>query len=160
MSGADNMRFDEAMLNGVGRRLAPPTLRFFYFDQPTVSYGRLQKIDAIQSLIPRGWSAVQRPTGGGLVFHEKDLCLSLCWPRELASPLPYRARDQYRWIHGIILESMGARYRMAACGDPKAMATPFEVRDCFTNPVGYDLMNGNQKVVGGALLFQKEAILY
>jgi lipoate-protein ligase A len=159
MSGQDNMRYDVETLSGIELGSLPPTLRFFRFEKPTVTFGRLQNFQDIASQIPPGWASAQRPTGGGLVFHQDDLCLSLSWPRGQA-PLPRRPQDQYRWIHNILLEAMGSRFRMAACCDAKPSSAPFRIRECFTNPVGYDLMSADQKIVGGALSCRKGATLY
>jgi lipoyl(octanoyl) transferase len=153
------MRYDLALLRNVEQGTEPPTLRFFRFQEPTVTYGRLQKRKDIAPLAPAGWPVVQRPTGGGVVFHEEDQCLSLCWPRGQA-PLPARPQDQYRWIHGAIREALGPELRMAACCDALPAEESFAIRACFKNPVGYDLMKGDQKIVGGALCCQKKAILY
>ena len=153
------MRYDAELLKGVEQRILPPTLRFFRFKSPTVSFGRLQKFDVVAALAPRGWDIVQRPTGGGIVLHDQDFCLSLCWPKGQA-PLPAKPQVQYRWIHSVILEALGPSLRMQACGDCSPTPSPFEIRNCFTSPVGYDVMEGDDKVVGGALSCHKNAILY
>src|SRR5205807_193208 len=144
LSGDDNMRWDVELLNGVERGILPPTLRFFRLKEPTVSYGRLQKLADIAPLVPAGWTSVQRPTGGGIVFHENDLCLSLSWRRE-TTLLPSKPKEVYRWIHTVIREALGAPRRMVSCADTCAEKTPFATRECFTRPVGYDLLDGSQK---------------
>ena len=161
LSGPENMRLDADVLAGVEEGRLPPTLRFFRFNAPTVSFGRLQKLSDVSPLAPFGWDCVQRPTGGGIVFHEGDLCLSLSWAGSL-SPLPNRPQDQYRWIHGIILEALAEdrSLRMAACCDQAAPKEAFPQRTCFNNPVGYDLLQEQQKIVGGALRCTRRATLY
>jgi lipoate-protein ligase A len=161
LSGRETMRVDVDLLNGVERGALPPTLRFFRFKEPTVSYGRLQKLADIVPLVPTGWEAVQRPTGGGIVFHNGDLCLSLAW-RDGGSPLPRRPREQYRWIHAVILEVLMEvkGLRMAGCGDVSPPHEPFGKRACFKNPVGYDLMHEQKKIVGGALCCTRQTTLY
>jgi lipoate-protein ligase A len=60
-----------------------PTLRFFQWDKPTVSYGHLMSLE----------NGVKRPTGGGIVYHETtDLSFSLVWPRG-QNLLPERPRS-------------------------------------------------------------------
>jgi lipoate-protein ligase A len=154
------MRYDAELLAGVERGDLPPTFRFFRFKEPTVSFGRLQKRRDIQPLVPKGWPVIQRPTGGGIVFHENDFCLSLCWPNGLG-PLPKRPQDQYRWIHAIILDVLTEDgLHMAACCDVAKPEEPFLTRACFTNPVGYDLLKNKEKKVGGALRCTRRATLY
>jgi len=155
------MRVDADLLNGVESGARPPTLRFFRFKEPTVSYGRLQKLSDISPRVPAGWDVVQRPTGGGIVSHHGDLCLSLTWAKGTTA-LPARPTEQYRWIHAIILEALGQgnRWRMAACGDVPPPREPFGKRACFNNPVGYDLLREQKKIVGGALRCTRLATLY
>jgi lipoate-protein ligase A len=153
------MRRDADILRGVEEGALPPTLRFFRFKNPTVSFGRLQKPDNIATLAPNGWDIVQRPTGGGIVFHNQDLCLSLIWTRG-QSPLPSKVQDVYRWIHAVIQRAFDESIRMASCADACKKVEPFAVRQCFTQPVGYDLLNGDRKIVGGALLCRRNSFLY
>src|SRR5438105_1859795 len=110
------MRVDADLLNDVERGTCSPTFRLFSFKEPTVSYGRLQKLSDISPCVPAGWDVVQRPTGGGIVFHDGDLCVSLTWP-DGRPPLPQRPQEQYRWIHAIILEVLSQEndLRMAGC---------------------------------------------
>jgi lipoate-protein ligase A len=153
------MRYDVDLLKAVEEGNVPPTVRFFRFKEPTVSFGRLQKLKDIAPLVPPGWASVQRPTGGGIVFHKIDLCLSLSWRRETV-PLPSNLHDVYRWIHTVIREALGDHLRMASCADGCNKKAPFATRECFMNPVSYDLLNGKQKVVGGALHCRRNAFLY
>ena len=161
MSGQENMDFDRETFRQVEQGLQPPTLRFFLFKEPTVTFGRLQKLESLRTKIPQGWPAVQRPTGGGLVLHQNDLCLSLCWAHG-QSPMPMHVQDQYRWIHSVIQAALKdvLPLEMAACGDCAEPTQAFEDRECFVQPVGYDLINGKKKRVGGALYHSKQASLY
>jgi len=162
MSGADNMAFDCETLRRVGDNQQQPTLRFFRFKEPTASYGRLQTLDYLSSKIPSGWPAVRRPTGGGMVLHDNDLCFSLVWRRG-EPPVPSRFRDQYRWIHDIVLNALkplAPGTSMATCRDCAPAAEAFETRECFTAPVVFDLILNKTKILGGALRHERAASLY
>ena len=161
MSGADNMAYDLNTLRMIQNENHPPVLRFFHWSRPAVSYGKHQSLDEICSLIPSGWDTVQRPTGGGLVFHGKDLCLSLCWSNG-QPPLPTRLKDHYAWIHNVIMEALRpfAETRLANGRDCSTPSSPFAARDCFTKPVAFDVLRGRQKIVGGALCRHKDTLLY
>jgi lipoate-protein ligase A len=182
MSGEENMEYDRRTLNQVAHNGARATLRFFRWARPTVSFGRLQRIDRIKNLVPKGWETVQRPTGGGIVFHKEDLCLSLCWPQG-HPPLPLKATAQYEWIHRVVLEALGdlQSLRLVNCKDSfspdapgqiasgdqygqplhsQSVRAPFENRQCFQSPVGFDVLSGDQKIVGGALARQRGVTLY
>ena len=161
LSGVDNMRLDAECLKGVEQEQVPATLRFFRFKEPTLSYGRLQKLVDVLPLLPDGWAPVQRPTGGGIVRHDGDLCFSLCW-KEGQAPLPKKPQEQYRWIHSIVLEALSGNVaaRMASCCDVAEPKEPFSIRTCFQNPVGFDLLQDQKKIVGGALRCTRRATLY
>ena len=160
LSGEENMRYDADLFHAVEQGIQSPTVRFFQFKEPTVSYGLLQIIEDIRPLVPQGFATVQRPTCGGIVFHKHDLCLSLCWPKGFPL-LPQRPHDQYRAIHTIILEALeDDNLRLACCGDVSAPLEPFAGRQCFTQPVGFDVLKNNRKIVGGALYLGRRATLY
>jgi lipoate-protein ligase A len=160
MQGRDTMAYDEQTLEQL-QQGAAPAVRFYQWLSPTISFGRLQKQEHIRDLIPQGWKAVQRPTGGGIVFHDQDLCVSLCW-REGDAPLPTRLKEVYPWIHGIIREALApfSDLQMARCDDCQTAETPFQSRQCFTEPVVFDLLRKGKKVVGGALCRRGDAFLY
>ena len=161
MSGAANMQFDLSSLHKLRNGYASPILRFFRWNTPTVSYGKHQSLEAIRSRVPAGWDTVQRPTGGGIVLHDQDLCFSLCWTIG-QPPLPARLKDHYAWIHGIVLKALVSEpdTRLATCNDCTAKPTSFALRDCFTEPVGYDVLASGHKIVGGALCRQQNTFLY
>src|SRR5512133_2181915 len=75
---AFNMAFDETLLTG-----APfsetPVLRFYGWTQPAASFGYFQKyadVEALTDLRP----LVRRPTGGGIVPHDRDWTYSVAVP--------------------------------------------------------------------------------
>jgi len=155
------MRYDAELLQRVEQGSETSTLRFFRFSRPTVSYGRLQKLRDVTALVPTGWEVVQRPTGGGIVFHQDDFCFSLCW-KAGSGPMSFRPQEQYRWIHSVVLDALNEekRMRMAACCEAVPSGERFAVRTCFQNPVRYDLLRGQEKILGGALRCTRRATLY
>jgi lipoate-protein ligase A len=162
MSGEANMREDAEALSAMADGSMPPTLRLFQFSEPTVTYGRLQDRDSIRALAPTGWPIARRPTGGGIVLHQKDQCFSLCW-RPGTAPLPKSPKAIYGWIHRAVHEALRPLLdtRLAFCQDADSYnSAPFNKRLCFKEPVGYDLLSGDQKVLGGALAVQRSAVLY
>jgi len=155
------MRWDEENLAAVIQRRQPPTLRFFHFSEPTLSYGRLQNLTIVRTLTPTGWPVVRRPTAGGHVRHENDLCLSLCW-RTGTPPMPRAVTQVYEWVHRLIFNALPPLegLRLAACCDTPKAGAPFDQRNCFREPVGHDILLNAQKIAGGALAVKKGGILY
>jgi lipoate-protein ligase A len=159
MRGEENMAWDKDTLSAVAQKISGPTLRLFQFSEPTVSIGRLQRLAQVQPVIPAGWPLVQRPTAGGIVFHQNDQCFSLCW-RPGTVPIPRAPRDIYAWIHALVLQALKPfnHFHLNACCAPTSR--PHDQRQCFADPVAQDVMRGDTKVVGGAMAFQKNAVLY
>lgn len=154
------MSYDQETLRQVAQG-AHPVLRFFSWSRPAVSYGRLQRPEAVSRMAPEGWELVQRPTGGGVVFHDQDLCLSLAF-RLGEPPLPKSFRELYAWIHGVMQRGLAAieTLKMATCRDCATEKSPFMQRRCFQEPVAFDLLRRDQKIVGGAFCRQGVALLY
>jgi lipoate-protein ligase A len=77
------MAEDEAIAHAVGRGEAPPTIRFYAWDRPTVSLGRFQAAQGAMALgaCERwGVDVVRRPTGGMAVLHDDEITYSICTP--------------------------------------------------------------------------------
>ena len=173
LPGDRQMQIDRDALAAV--RVDEPALRlrFFQWTEPTVTFGYLMDPARV-----REWAAgfgttpiVQRPTGGGAVFHQPtDLSLSLLWARP-AGIFPEKPRACYEAIHrhlsaglaaylmsrGELSDSQSLYLRPAnSCAAPTT--NRFSV--CFDEPVCHDVMRGPKKVIGGALRITKMAILY
>lgn len=152
LSGAENMRVDEELLALQRTPGALPVLRFFLWWEPTVSYGRLQSPEKVLDRArPLGDTDkfVRRPTGGGLVRHDKDLSLSLAWRRD-HSGFPRCLKDIYRALHETV------RTALRELGVETALHIPKGRNGggrgvCFAEPVEDDLLLGGRKVLGGAL---------
>ena len=77
-SASYNMALDEAIAISVRNREAPPTLRLYSWDRPSLSLGCFQKTADLdldycrQNIIP----IVRRPTGGRAILHSDELTYS------------------------------------------------------------------------------------
>jgi lipoate-protein ligase A len=150
------MIIDENLLEEQREPSAVPVLRFFRWERPTISHGRLQDPRWVEEAARQAEQAegravdvVRRPTGGGTVRHDKDLSFSLAWRRNHAT-LPKCLKDAYRAIHE------AARLALAAKGIKTEFylpaAKPTDIPGfCFTEPAEDDLMWNRKKILGGAL---------
>ena len=133
--GSYNLSFDARLLE---KRFPQTVLRFYSWSRRCVSYGYFQN----PPLNPK-WPAYRRVTGGGTVFHDKDLTYSLIYPRD--SYLPWSVRRSYCEIHRVIqeaLQSLGiATFQ---CTEEKRGGF------CFTSPVPGDLLYQERKIAGAA----------
>jgi lipoate-protein ligase A len=73
-----NMALDEAIATFVKAGDAPPTLRFYGWDTPSVSIGAFQKLSDINLQYCKSHSIaiVRRPTGGRAILHGDELTYS------------------------------------------------------------------------------------
>lgn len=155
LDGAANMALDEALLLTRLRGEAPPTLRFFSWDPPTVSLGYGQPLDGrvdLGAAAAMGIGVVRRPTGGSAILHEGP-------DRELTYSVTAMAEDfpgaddllaTYQWIGRALeagLNALGAAVAMVSVqpSDPRSMPA-----FCFARTGSYELEANGLKVVGSA----------
>ncbi|HRY28440.1 MAG TPA: hypothetical protein P5079_00220 [Elusimicrobiota bacterium] len=160
LSGEENMRRDRELLENQRRPDARPTLRFFRWSSPTLTYGKLQGEGPARQAAQAFGAAhvVRRPTGGGMVLHDKNLSLSLTWPRR-SRAFPASSRSLYRTVHQIL------KTALRECGTETSFFVPETSRKagpglCFSEPVTDDLMWRGKKVAGGALRATRWGFLY
>lgn len=163
LDGATNMALDEAILQARIHEIAPPTLRFFSWDPPTISLGYGQRLDAINVEACRQFSVglVRRPTGGSAIYHDT-------LEREVTYSVVARGGDfdgsgdlleTYRWIGAGLtagLRRLGVPAEMVPVkpSDPSAMPT-----FCFARTGSYEVEVGGKKLVGSAQRRQGGAFL-
>ncbi|GHU29651.1 octanoyltransferase LipM [Spirochaetia bacterium] len=78
-----NMALDEALLQSISHDNAPPTLRFYGWNPPAVSIGSSLNITDVlneDACSRYNIDIVRRISGGGAVFHHKELTYSIIIP--------------------------------------------------------------------------------
>lgn len=124
----------------------PPILRFFFFEQPTLTLGRLEarRLDLSQLAYPYEI----RPTGGRAVLHgEGDICYSIIAATDY--PLVGGALlESYRKISGILAYALRGLDREVRLSDEKHLG--LEAGHCFSAPSFAELTLQGKKVAGGA----------
>ena len=107
-SAFTNMAMDRAELVSISKGNAPPTVRFFTWKPKAISIGYFQSLkeevdlDACKNL---GVDYVRRITGGGAVFHDKELTYSIVIP-ESHSQVPKNIMESYGRICGAIIKGL------------------------------------------------------
>ena len=133
--GSSNLAFDARLLT---RNFPFPILRFYSWNPPCISYGYFQ-IPPETKNIP----AYRRITGGGIVFHDKDLTYSLTYPR--STTLPWSIKRSYIEIHCVIRRSLATLgVGVVQCG----VDAPGNF--CFESPIEGDLLYQGKKIAGAA----------
>lgn len=103
-----NMAIDQAVMEGVGRGVSPPTIRFYRWNPSAVSIGYFQSLEEevdLEECRRDGVDWVRRITGGGAVYHDYhgEVTYSVIAPEKL---FPRDIRESYRLICGWIIDGL------------------------------------------------------
>jgi lipoate-protein ligase A len=156
--GPSQMALDHALLDSVDRNPASVVLRTYEWSVPTLSLGFFQSISDVDSSVRwKNFPVVRRPSGGGALFHHREVTYALVVPR--FHPLACRPSALYRAVHSSIgerLRSLGldARRRGEVAKNPEGK--PFL---CFLDQDSEDVIVNTVKVVGSAQRRRPSAVL-
>ena len=153
-SPAWNMAADELMLREAAA-LGQAALRFYSWDQPSSSFGYFQRYADVE-----GWTElrplIRRPTGGGLVQHDKDE-----WTYSLTFPPCHpwwqlKAEESYRRVHDWL------RRAFERCGVVTELCPetrPAGAGQCFVGAEKSDLLYCGNKIAGAAQRRNRSGLL-
>src|SRR5437588_10941540 len=140
-SAALNMAIDEALFETA----AIPSIRFYKWDHPALSFGYSGKFSDVASRAPER-DIVRRWTGGGIVFHGEDLTYSIVIPADHPA-FSESSMSIYENVHAAIraaLATAGKNAELAENAGPKISES------CFANAVRADGMWNGRKIAGAA----------
>ncbi len=153
--GVTNMAIDEALL--AAARPGEGTWRWYAWSEPTVSFGRNERIAgriAPGQLAASRLGAVRRPTGGRALLHHRELTYCVTMP--LAASVPWRAA--YDAVNAVLLAGLreaGVPVELAVGGEAVAPDGPV----CFDRPASGELTVRGRKLVGSAVWRHGDAYL-
>ena len=150
---ARNMAVDEALLHAAPTH-ARPVLRFYGWTEPAASFGYFQhyaEIEKLTHLRP----LVRRPTGGGLVPHDRDWTYSLAIPPN-APWYQFSAVDSYHQIHAWI---QSAFQKIGLTTDLAPQAHRAGPGQCFVGHEKSDLLWLGRKIAGAAQRRTRDGLL-
>ncbi len=148
-----NMAADEALLHHV-RDLARPVLRYYSWTLPAATFGYFQRhaeVAAATLLRP----LIRRPTGGGIVPHDRDWTYSLtvppghCW-------YELKATESYRKMHQWVVDAfhrLGVPTELAPC------CRRSQPGQCFMGYEQFDVLWGGRKIAGAAQRRNRDGLL-
>ncbi len=129
-----NMAMDRAILEAHRTGLVPPTVRVYGWTPSAISIGYFQgmteEVD-VQACQQHGVDCVRRITGGGAVFHDKELTYSIVIA-ESHPKIPRNILESYGRICGALVRGLGGL----------SIASSFA-------PIN-DIVVGSQKISGNA----------
>jgi lipoate-protein ligase A len=149
-SAALNMAIDEALLETA----TVPTIRFYHWDHPALSFGYFGKFDDVAD---HDRDIVRRWTGGGVVFHGEDLTYSIVIPRT-DTAFGESSMSIYEKVHNAICSALHACGQTAELVNVAALQPAdstvtdrrYNKNSCFANPVRADVLANGRKVAGAA----------
>ena len=156
--GPTQMALDHALLDSVDSDPTCAVLRTYEWSEPTLSLGYFQTIAEAES--DSRWSGmpiVRRMSGGGALFHDRELTYALVVPR--SHPLAVRPSTLYRAVHSAIASRMRAMGIAASRRgeDQGSLAShPFL---CFLDRDYEDVLVEGTKIVGSAQRRRPFAVL-
>jgi lipoate-protein ligase A len=159
--GPTNMAVDLALLDAVDADPWAAVLRTYGWTEPTLSLGYFQTYVTIESQARwRGVPLVRRPSGGGALWHDREITYALVIPR--SQPSASRASDLYRAVHEAIarlLAEHGVAARRRGPVDPPGPDGPERPFLCFADRDPEDVVLGPAKLVGSAQRRRPRAVL-
>ena len=150
---ADNMAWDEALLENVAR-LGRPVLRFYGWSEPAATFGYFQKFAEVERMTPLR-PLIRRPTGGGLVPHDADWTYSVAVPPSdswyaLKAVASYQR--MHEWVRAAFAEA-AVKTELAPCCNKTAPG------QCFVGAEQFDVVLGEKKIAGAAQRRTKDGLL-
>ncbi len=142
-----NMSVDEMLFKRALENNKTASLRFFTFNRRCISIGKNQRTDKLpEEFLNAGLEIVKRPTGGGAVMHDRDLCYALVLPESYLGPNS-ALMNSYRMITG------GLKHGFKLCGVDVQYGSSDQHQNepvCFNKAWIYELSLQGKKLVGSA----------
>jgi lipoate-protein ligase A len=157
VEGARNMALDRAVLASAAAGFAPPTLRLYRWEVPTVTLGRFQPLEQVDldACARRGFDVARRPTGGRGVLHDDELTYSVV--AGVAEGVPRGTAASYRYLSAALAEA----YR--SLGVPAELTARQRGRKgagaCYLHTTQADLSLGAAKLSGSAQVWKGDTVL-
>jgi len=151
------MALDRAVLTCRAAGDAPPTLRLYGWEVPTVTVGRFQPLEQVdlRACERRGFDVVRRPTGGRGVLHDDEVTYSIV--AGIADGVPRGVAASYRHLSAALADAyraLGVEAELTARqrGAKGAGA-------CYLHSTQADLSLGAAKLSGSAQVWKDDAVL-
>ena len=180
-TAAMNMALDQAILESVDRT-SVPCLRFYRWQEPTLSLGYFQKLEDRQThLQSKSLPCVRRASGGGAIVHHHELTYSIAVPDDhlclTSKPTKSTNRPKirasiganaqlYTLVHGAIARAvrecgiLATSHRsLQSSNAKKRESSVSEPVLCFQRRTSEDLIVAGYKVLGSAQRRGKRSLL-
>ena len=161
---ATNMAIDEALFLSYQENSSVPILRLYGWQPASFSFGCFQKPQDILNLEgceKEGIPLVRRPTGGGLIFHNKEITYSLILaPSDLG--LSLGVKESFEKITHFLISayrSIGLEATFAKDIFKPSWLNGSRAEFCFSRSEEYDILIHGKKIGGNAQKRKRNLIL-
>ena len=150
-SGKKNMDFDEKLLEEVICSESEPVLRFYGWDEPTLSFGKNQIMPVVTK-----FPSVKRITGGKTLLHDKELTYSFVCRQDFLKNGESVINSYKEISNGLILgfQNLGVKLEF-----PENKKISIRHGYCMNISTGSDLSYQGKKIIGSAQARKKGCIL-
>lgn len=152
-AAAENMAWDAALLEAAPR-VGAPVLRFYGWTVAAATFGYFQHfadIERLTTLRP----IIRRPTGGGLVPHDRDWTYSLAFPPADAW-YALKAVESYRRVHEWVQSAFAACRVSTELSPGSVKEAPGQ---CFIGAEQFDVLLDAKKIAGAAQRRTRDGLL-
>lgn len=150
-----NMAIDETLLLNINK-IGSPLIRIYGWNTPSISIGYVQDLAAVNA---PAYTFVRRPTGGGIVYHDKDLTYTAVVPVE--HPICKLDRmESYHVFHRAVLKVLAFFGLRASLSDDSHPVPDRATMQCFITPTRYDVLCDSKKYAGAAQRRTRDGILH
>ena len=157
--GPTQFGVDQAILESVDRDPEAAVVRTYSWSVPTLSLGYFQESRRVHEDDRwRGVPVVRRPSGGGALWHDREITYATAIPRDWLAHA--READPSRAIHRALvglLRDLGLDARLRGEVEIPGPETPPFL--CFLGRDPTDIVVGTDKIVGSAQRRRRRAIL-
>jgi lipoate-protein ligase A len=149
------MATDEALFLCYKKNVSVPTLRLYGWKSAAFSIGRSQNVSELlkgDACAREGIPIVRRPTGGGILFHDRELTYSFVLAQSDIG-LGYRVKESYLLITSFLLaayKDLGANASFAKDQGRALRTGPLIAPFCFSRREAYDIVIEGKKIGGNA----------
>ncbi len=158
----EQMAIDRWLLHRAEEAVAPPVLRLYQWDRPTLTLGRHQEVDSDGVDLARcarlGVAVVRRPTGGRAVLHGPGLTYAI------VAPLPHPGATVvacYGWAIAPLIAALAALdLPVAELGRTHGATNAARLRAaCYAAPSAGEVALAGRKWIGSAQRRLRSAFL-
>ncbi len=161
---ATNMATDEAIFLLYKENISTPTLRIYGWRPPAISIGYSQNPSELINLDAcrrEGIAVVRRLTGGGIIFHDRELTYSVVLSQADIGT-GYRVKESFEVISSFLIKlykNLGARACFAKDTQNNSATGHIIAPFCFSRNESYDILVEGKKLGGNAQKRRRSIIL-